>query len=463
MSDVQAVDGWRLESAGIDLVPEHECKGRPVELFWVWLAANIGILGVVYGGIVTSFGLSFYQSLLAAAVGVASFALVGLTSIAGQRGRTSTLTLSRAIFGLRGNAAPTAFSWFNLMGWEAVNVVTGALTLSALCQSLGMAESRPLTAVCLFLFIGLTIVVSLLGQATVVWMQSWLSRIFGSMTLVVILYVATTANWGAILARPDGDWLTGFWPAVSVIAAGTGISWAIAGADYSRYQRSGASGGSIFGAVMVGASLPLMLLIFTGVLLSAQIPDLASAANPIAKIGAVLPAWMAVPYLLTATAGIVTMAVLSLYSASLNLLTIGVKVRQAQAVSINALIVLAIAAYVLFVSSDFLGPFIAFLLFCGVFLAAWEAVFVLDYLLLRHRQGYEAAALSGDGRQAFRGGPLLCWLLGAACGLLVSKTGFIDGPLAVGVFADSSLGLFVSFGTSLLAYGLYLLLKERRA
>jgi purine-cytosine permease-like protein len=70
MSEAQAREGWRLESAGIDLVPEHECQGRPVELFWVWLAANIGILGVVYGGIVTSFGLSFYQSLLAAAAGV---------------------------------------------------------------------------------------------------------------------------------------------------------------------------------------------------------------------------------------------------------------------------------------------------------------------------------------------------------------------------------------------------------
>ncbi|MBF4190096.1 hypothetical protein ISX56_28265, partial [Serratia ureilytica] len=41
-----------------------------------------------------------------------------------------------------------------------------------------------------------------------------------------------------------------------------------------------------------------------------------------------LPAWMAIPYLLAATAGIVTIAVLSLYSASLNLLTIGVQVKQ---------------------------------------------------------------------------------------------------------------------------------------
>lgn len=35
---------------------------------------------------------------------------------------------------------------------------------------------------------------------------------------------------------------------------------------------------------------------------------------------------------------------------------------------------------------------------------------------------------------------------------MVSKTGFIDGPFAVGIFADSSLGLFVSFILSLALY-----------
>ncbi len=123
---------------------------------------------------------------------------------------------------------------------------------------------------------------------------------------------------------------------------------------------------------MGGACLPLMLLMLAGILLSVQLPDLASAANPIALIGSVLPAWMAIPYLLAATAGIVTIAVLSLYSASLNLLTIGVQVKQWLAVSIDAVVVLGIALYVLFISGDFMGPFISFLVFCGVFLAAWR-------------------------------------------------------------------------------------------
>ncbi|MGP2706092.1 purine-cytosine permease family protein, partial [Serratia marcescens] len=291
-----------------------------------------------------------------------------------------------------------------------------------------------------------------------VWMQSWFSRIFGTMTLIVVLYILFNTEWSQVLALPSGSWLTGFLPAVSVIAAGTGISWAIAGADYSRYQSPSSSSKSIFAAVMGGACLPLMLLMLAGILLSVQLPDLASAANPIALIGSVLPAWMAIPYLLAATAGIVTIAVLSLYSASLNLLTIGVQVKQWLAVSIDAVVVLGIALYVLFISGDFMGPFISFLVFCGVFLAAWEAIFLLDYLCLRRRHGYDGNALYGlhGQNRGVRKAPLFCWFLGALCGLLVTKTGFIDGPLAKGLFADSSLGLFVSFAVSLIAYGLYL-------
>lgn len=456
MSDISHNDTWKVEQTGIDLVPETERTGNAKELFWIWSAANIGILGVVYGAIVVGFGLSFVQSILATLVGVASFILVGYTSLAGQMGRTSTLTLSRVIFGIKGNVLPTVFSWINLMGWEAVNVITGTLTLSALLQTIGMPNSGLLTSMCLLLFAGLTIGVSLLGQSMVVLVQSWCTKVFGTMTLIVVGYILLHTDWAKIFALPSGNWLTGFLPAVSVIAAGTGISWAIAGADYSRYQASHVKKASLFSAVVGGACLPLVILMFAGILLSAQLPDLASAENPILLIGSVLPTWMAVPYLITAIAGIVTIAVLSLYSASLNLLTIGVKVKQSVAVSLDAIIMLAVAIYVLFVSRDFLTPFISFLIFCGVFLAAWEAIFILDYWLVRRQQGYHATALFGT-QNGLRLVPLGCWLLGSIIGLLVTKTGFIDGPWAKGVFADSSLGLFVSFAVSLLSYGLYLL------
>ena len=270
------------------------------------------------------------------------------------------------------------------------------------------------------------------------------------MTLLVVIYLLFTADWQAILALPSGSWLTGFLPAVSIIAAGTGISWAIAGADYSRDQRPDAGEKPIFLAVVSGAALPLLLLMLTGILLTAQIPDLASSENPISAIGKLLPSWMAIPYLAAATAGVVTIAVLSLYSASLNLLSMWIKLQQRSAVALDAVLVLGIALYVLFVSKDFLGPFIAFLIFCGVFLAAWAAIFMVDFYRIRRRAGYAEADLfrdSGANRTA-----LGCWIVGALAGLMVSKTGFIDGPFAVGIFADSSLGLFVSFILSLALY-----------
>ncbi|AUG98377.1 cytosine permease [Pectobacteriaceae bacterium CE70] len=454
---------WKVENTGIDLVPEVERTGSPMQLFWIWCAANIGILGIVYGAIIVSFGLSFIQSVLAAVVGVASFSLVGYTSFAGQTGRTSTLTLSRTIFGLQGNIAPTAFSWFNLIGWEAVNVITGTMTLAALFEALGFSASTTLTTVCLLLFAGLTIIVSLLGQNTLFMMQSWFSKIFGTMTLIVAVYILFDTPWAQVLSMPSGNWLTGFLPAVSVIAAGTGIGWTIAGADYSRYQSPTTSRNHLFYAVVGGACLPLVLLMLAGILLSSQLPDLASSANPIALIGTVLPPWMSVPYLLAATAGIVTIAVLSLYSASLNLLTIGIKVPQSVAVAIDAILMLGVSIYVLFVSGDFLTPFISFLIFCGVFLAAWAAMFILDYLWLRQHHGYNTAALFGlDGKnQGVRWVPLFCWALGALSGLMVTKTGFIDGPLAKGIFASSSLGIFISFGISLVTYALFLMIKPQ--
>jgi len=439
-----------IEALGIQQIPPAHQTQKPAQLFFVWCAANIGILGVVYGAVIVSFGLSFIQSLLAAALGVASFTLVGITSIAGKRGRTTTLTLSRVIFGKKGNIAPTIFCWINLMGWEAVNIITGTLTVVALFVALGLKESATITVISLILFGGLTVLVSVLGQNAVLFMQKWITRIFGIMTLFVVGWLLYTANWHTILALPSGSWLSGFLPAVSIIAAGTGISWAIAGADYSRDQHPDSRSGSIFVAVFGGAALPLILLMLTGILLTAQIPNLASVDNPIAAIGKLLPAWMAVPYLIAAAAGIVTIAVLSLYSASLNLLSMGIRVHQRTAVAVDALLVLSVALYVLFISKDFLGPFISFLIFCGVFLAAWAAIFIVDYARHRSAQGYDPAALyneTGVNKKA-----LACWIIGAIGGLMVSKTGFIDGPFAIGIFADSSLGLFVSFLISLVLY-----------
>ena len=78
----------QLETRGIEPVPEGECNGHPLQLFWVWFAANISILGLPLGATLVAFrGLAIWQAIIVAILGAAgSFAVVGIISIAGKPG-----------------------------------------------------------------------------------------------------------------------------------------------------------------------------------------------------------------------------------------------------------------------------------------------------------------------------------------------------------------------------------------
>jgi purine-cytosine permease-like protein len=39
----------RIETQGIDHIPDSERHGRPIELFWVWAGANVNYLSLVVG------------------------------------------------------------------------------------------------------------------------------------------------------------------------------------------------------------------------------------------------------------------------------------------------------------------------------------------------------------------------------------------------------------------------------
>ena len=70
-------------------VDKKERTGKPHELFGIWMATQIGILGLIYGAIIVSYELSFIQSILAAFVGALSFILVGYLSLSGKIGGTN--------------------------------------------------------------------------------------------------------------------------------------------------------------------------------------------------------------------------------------------------------------------------------------------------------------------------------------------------------------------------------------
>lgn len=463
----EADRAWAIELHGIEPIEDRERHGTPFELFWVWFAANIGILGIVYGGILTAAGLNLWQSALVALIApVASFLLVGVLSVAGKWGGAPMLTLSRAPFGTRGNLGPTLISWISLVGWETITVITAAYALLGLFDLAGLPANALWTVVSLVIVALLVVAIGLLGHATLVWIQRAATWVFGILTLVIIVFLIAKTDWSAVLSAPPGPWDTGVLATLSIIIAGTGIGWVNAGADYARYLPRNSKDGAIVGWTVFGSALPLFVLILVGVLLSSSVKNLASAANPVQAIGSALPSWMAIPYLVTAIGGLIAEADLSIYSSGLNLLAIGVKLERYKTVLIDGVLMIAGSVYVMLIAQNFFGPFESFLQLLADGLTAWSAVFLVDMLV---RRGYETSGLADTSSSScyfYKGGvnwsAVVAWLLGILVGLAFTVSPWFSGPFATGIFASSSLGYLIGFVVSALAYWILLSLDRKR-
>ncbi len=443
---------WRIEANGIEPIPAGERSASLRDVFWIWFGANIAILGVVLGAVAMSYGLSLWQGVLATLLGAFSFALVGVLGVSGMRLGVPTLTLARATFGIYGNLLPTAVAWLNLIGWEVIVLVTATYALAGIATAaFGVAPAAPLLVAAFAIVLAVAFLAALLGYAAIARLQAVFSHVFGLLTLVVFALLVRHADWGRLLAIRPAPLVTGFLPAMSVVVAGTGLSWVTAAADYTRYLPQTTRPRGVIGAVTWGALLPVFALMLLGVLLSATMPALDTAANPIAMIGAALPAWMAVPYLLTAVGGLVTEVVLAVYSSGLSLLAAGIRIPRYRTILVDAGLSIVGGLYFLFAAPDFQEPFVSFLTLLAAVLAPWAGVVWVDSAR-RLRMGYSLRDLYNGRRSTY--GTVRWRSLGAFAGgcvtaLLLTSSPLYDGPLAKGVFQGSSLGFLVGMGVSI--------------
>jgi NCS1 family nucleobase:cation symporter-1 len=455
---------WSVETAGIESVADDERHGTASELFWVWLGANIGIVGIIYGAVLTTLGLNLWQGAAAAVAGtVLSFVLVGVLGVAGKWGGAPMLGLSRIPFGRKGNLAPALVSWISLLGWETLTALIAAYAvLALLATAWHVPPTKAWMLVCLLGVASAALLLGRLGHATIVAVQRFVTWSFGLLTLAVLPWLVMRTHWSAVFATHPGSWLAVV-GAIGIVAASTGISWTNLGADYSRYLPRREPGAAIVGWTILGSVLPATLLIIVGILLSSTVKGLATASDPIGAIGAVLPSWLAIPYLLAAIGGLLAQLVMGLYSSGLNLLALGVRLRRSRTVVIDGAVVVLAGAFVMLVQGNFFGFLVSFvqLLACGI--ATWAAVFIVDMAM---RRSYDRACLESSGllpnshptQLAASGGvrlpALIAWLAGTVVGLLFTASPLFTGPLAVGIFAQSSLGYLLGCTVSASLYAM---------
>ena len=109
------------------------------------------------------------------------------------------------------------------------------------------------------------------------------------------------------------------------------------------------------------------------------------------------------PFVIVAVLGLVGGAVLDIYSSGLTLLAAGLRVPRWSAALLDGVLMIVGTIYVVFFSSNFIGPFEGFLITLGVPIAAWCGVMLADIAL--RRTAYADADLFTSARPV-RGGAL---------------------------------------------------------
>ncbi|MFS0895522.1 purine-cytosine permease family protein [Microbacterium sp. 179-I 3D3 NHS] len=383
-----------IERAGIEIIPESERVAKPRDLFWPWFAANVSVFGMSYGSFVLGFGISFWQATLVSVVGiVVSFLLCGLIAIAGKRGSAPTMVLSRAAFGVQGQKVPGVISWLTSIGWETFLAILAVLATATIISRLGGdGDSTILKVIATVIVAALIVAASVLGYHTIMRMQSVLTWITGVVTVVYIFLAAPRIDLDAVLARPDGG-VGQVIGALVMVMTGFGLGWINIAADWSRYQKRTAPDGAIVAWNTVGGSVAPVVLVVFGLLLGGSDDELMSAiaADPIGALASILPVWVLVPFLLTAVLALVSGAVLGIYSSGLTLLSLGIRIPRPTAAAIDGIILTLGTIFVVFVATDFLGPFQSFLITLGVPLASWAGILIAD--ILRRTEDYDEDSL----------------------------------------------------------------------
>jgi NCS1 family nucleobase:cation symporter-1 len=464
---------WSIETHGIDPIPDSDRHGKPQELFWIWCAANIGILGVTYGAFLVAFySLNLWQAVLATVIGtILSFFLVGFVSLAGKLGGAPTLVLSRAAFGVTGNSLPTVVSYLSLVGWEIVLVALATFAAQTVLERLGWVSGDLALGLSFVVIAGATIAIGLLGHATIVRIQTWFTWAFAALTAVFIVLAWSEIDLDAVSSLPTGPFWSGFVGGMSIIMAGLGIGWVNAGADYSRYLPKDTSSRAVVGWTVFGASVAPLILIVFGVLLAADNPDLATSANPIGVLAEPLPTWFLVPYMIVAVGGLVGGALLDIYSSGLNLLTLGLRVPRYQSVAIDGVLMLIGSLYILFFNESFFLPFQGFLITLGVLLASWSAIFLVDMGLYRRRGYAEGDLYAVTGRYgAWNVAGVTSFLVAGFVGLGLVSSAPTGEPAWIfswvgyllrwfkweeTAFGSSSLGLLLAFAIAGILYATF--------
>ncbi|MCW2914538.1 MAG: cytosine permease [Actinomycetia bacterium] len=362
-----------VEPGGVEFIPLSERHGKPLQLFWTWTSPNLEFATVFVGVLsVALFHLSFWQAVLAIAVGTALGSTShGVLSARGPSHGVPQMVLSRLSFGYWGNVLPAGLNAVTAgIGWFAVNSVSGALALNSLTHL-----SKPL---CLVIVVVVMVLIGFFGHNLVQAFEKYAFPVLAVIFALAAVIILSKAHPGA--AGHGG--LGGFLLTVGA-AFGYAAGWNPYAADYTRYLSPETSKR----AVGLWAGL--------GVFVSCAVLEIVGAASvtiggdalgqPTGAFTGHLPSVIAKLTLLAITLGAISANALNVYSGSMSFVALGLRLPLALRRAIVAAAFGLIGFLVALTGLHDAGTkYESFLLVIAYWIGPWLAVALLDQYLRRN-------------------------------------------------------------------------------
>lgn len=378
----------RVESHGIDYIPEAERHGRARELFAVWAAPNVGYLALVVGGTLVLMGLSLWQALAVIVVGNLFSVLTGIVAASGPASGTPSEVITRAMFGVRGNRVNILVtSWFISVCYLALNWAAASYTAFRLAERFGIEVNLAVKIVLILAIAGITLAVSVYGHATIVRLYQPLALVLTAVFVVMAAFVLGRADWGYQPAEPLHG--IGLWAVVAAglaIVASAPLSYTNS-ADFARYLPSATSPVAVAGWTTLGAFVPSVLTTGLGALAATAL----NMADPESALEGVLPSWFIPVFLIAVIVGTMANNAMTAYSSGLALQAVGLRLRRSRSVLLDGSIGAAMTMYALLVS-NFLDTVSNMMQLVVTVMGPVMAVYVAD--VLWRRNDYDGPGLS---------------------------------------------------------------------
>lgn len=451
----------RIESRGIDYIPEDERHSSPRNMFWMLAGAQLCFTLFVWGWLPIVFGLGWWSAVGASTVGLAigSF-IVAPVAMLGPVTGTNTAVSSGAFFGVLGRLVGSLVALFIGIGALALTIWTSGAALVASAHRLfGWGNGDVALAIGFVIPSVVVVVVSVYGHANLVTVQKFAAPAVGLLILVGFIVLAPQFD----SSYAGGEYLLGsYWP-TWILAAVTALSAPISYApflnDYSRYISTKRAGRlrvarSAGLGVFAGLWVAVMFGAYAATIFTDKSLDFATG------LVAISPTWYVVPLLLLGVVGTVGQGSLALYGTGLDTSSLFPRVTRLKA---------TLAVSVVGIALVYLGAFVwnaidlvtAFITILTIISAPWVAIIIIGYIAVRA----DFAPLDlqvfvqrrSGGRYWYTGGwnivAMVAWIVAVVVGLLCTQTSLFVGPWA-NAAGGVDLSFVSSFFTGALLYGI---------